>query len=180
MKTIVLFLIIHPFGLSSAYLETGPESFFDWFTNRIAYVETRNNHTMSGNVITNRLGMVGENQVSPITAEFIQRKYGYSCDIAILNCNRGTRDDYIKWMRSTGKGWVDIANSYNMGHNSKWVNTNYVTQVFGVDYFTNKIVMRAKKGHGNYYLVQFKERSNEKRVQRMRSRKKIRGLSRTN
>lgn len=89
--------------------------------------------------------MVGENQINPDTAEFIQNKYNYSCDISELNCNRRTRDDYIRWMRNRGLKWWEVANCYNVGHNSKWVNTNYVYQVMGKDYFADEVVIRAKK-----------------------------------
>jgi hypothetical protein len=155
MKIIILLLLTSL--LPSGYYESIPHSDpIEYIGQRIAKVETGGKHYRGGSVITNYLGMVGENQIDPITADFIHRKYNYSCDISELECNRKTRDDYLRWMLGRGMSWVDAINGYNVGHNSEWINTNYIIGVLESDYFLmDRKVVNRKKGV-NKWLVKLK------------------------
>jgi hypothetical protein len=152
MKIIALLILISI--LPSGYYHPEPEPDpIEFIGEKIAQVETGGQHYRGRSVITNYLGMVGENQIDPVTADFIHNKYSYSCDIAELDCNRKTRDDYLRWMLGRGMSLVEAINGYNVGHNSKWWNTNYIIGVLGNDYFlVDKKVVGRKKGV-NKWLV---------------------------
>jgi hypothetical protein len=92
-----------------------PVDYFEYFTDRIAAVETGRTHWKNRSVITNFRGCIGENQIHPVTADFINDKYDCALNPAILEDNRTLRDLYIMWMRARGMNWIEAINGYNCG-----------------------------------------------------------------
>jgi hypothetical protein len=161
IRLLLFILIFKPLYLSSGCSIEAYEYFkkitMDTFLTSISWVETRNRHVLNGSVITNYKGCIGENQVHPETAEFITNKLNIGgLDITVLEDNRTLRDLFVTWMM-TNYRWElwRVANGYNMGVNSKWFNTNYITTVIGnTNYLRDRVVVRAKRGRVGY-LVQF-------------------------
>ena len=136
LKVLIVLLFLRLAG--SAEFEMIPtyttQETFEWFIGRIAEVESSNRHWINGSVITNHKGCVGENQIHPETAQFIIDVYkidGHRDDISDLNTNRWFRNLLIVYYRTNDKmTWRQVANAYNMGRNSKRVNTNYLRRIF--------------------------------------------------
>lgn len=100
--------------------------------------ETRNRHyTSIGNVQLSHKGAIGIAQVMPCTVDFYNMKNGTryrTSDAYDKEINLKIGRWYRDWLWSREKDKIMAINYYNVGHNSKKFNTNYVSDVFNFMY----------------------------------------------
>ena len=146
-KLIILFVVIFNYVpvYAPSKLDPAIDMLYKQMLRMIPIVESDNMHNKNGETVKGKSGEIGWYQIMPGTLGYVNKLGNMNIPLSSLtnkDVNQFVGEYYFYWL------WYDkypgdhvrAISGYNMGHNSKKVNTKYVKQY-------NKRLM------SNYYLT---------------------------
>ena len=157
MRTLIFISIIY-FSVGSTAIQSDPgNDDLSAVIKGIKWAETRDAHIVRGKVAYNKkTKATGIMQITPVCLQHFNFRTGRSwtmTDMSNQFSNEVVGYSHYSYLLGLGMSREAAANAYNMGHNSKRVNTNYLIDVFGNDDFLiARRVYSAQRTNGKFYV----------------------------